>query len=644
MFRVSKLALAVCLAVASVSPGADAFLAPATAIGHVNTHASSPAFVAQQQQQQQKRASTAFRMAEGSAVEGATSILVRKPDSAVELTITAPASATKAAYDKAIAEVSKQMSVPGFRKGAKIPPQVIENTMASRGGSKFALREQAISTLINELIEPCLKDEHNLEPIGQPTLVLGAEELAKMFEPGKPVDLAITCDVWPDVKWKDVEGQEKPYFGLTGKYKRKPFNEARFNKALSDLKDKYATLSDMEEGKALEMGDACVVNMVGYMAQEDGKTKGEPLPNAASGDSVEVILGEGRYMEGLVEGLIGAKVGETKEIYVSFPEKLRDKTLAGKKAVFDVEVASGSIRTVPEVTDEFAAIVREGLTAETLVSELRKAIDEEDLKEFVEERNKALAKSLAERLDCEVPDTIVTNQAREKYSEMMTDFRDNGMADEEIKKMITPENFLKYKDIEKPDVVRDFKVSMATDEIARLEGIEVPANAVDEQMANLRKEAGDSEFDENKMRASVESTLQRRLVYDFLSEHSNLEVEYVDEEGGFDENLMNQLAEESLQREKELEKQAAEIDAAATEEEPEPVVEAEPEPEPKEVEARVVEETSVSAPAPVAEEKDFDSMDLEDKAFNILVDLGMVDKTPDPDSPDYDHSTDDEIC
>ena len=251
---------------------------------------------------------------------------------------------------------------------------------------------------------------------------------------------------------------------------------------------------------------------------------------------------------------------------LSTKQKLRDKTLAGKKAVFDVEVASGSIRTVPEVTDEFAAIVREGLTAETLVSELRKAIDEEDLKEFVEERNKALAQLLAERLDCEVPDTIVTNQAREKYSEMMTDFRDNGMADEEIKKMITPENFLKYKDIEKPDVVRDFKVSMATDEIARLEGIEVPANAVDEQMANLRKEAGDSEFDENKMRASVESTLQRRLVYDFLSEHSNLEVEYVDEEGGFDENLMNQLAEESLQREKELEKQAAEVDAAATEE------------------------------------------------------------------------------
>jgi outer membrane biosynthesis protein TonB len=81
--------------------------------------------------------------------------------------------------------------------------------------------------------------------------------------------------------------------------------------------------------------------------------------------------------------------------------------------------------------------------------------------------------------------------------------------------------------------------------------------------------------------------------------------------------------------------------------EPEPVVEAEPEPEPgpEKVEAPVAAETTAPAPtpAPVAEEKDYGSMDLEDKAFNILVDLGMVDETPDPDSPDYDHSNDDEF-
>ena len=67
------------------------------------------------------------------------------------------------------------------------------------------------------------------------------------------------------------------------------------------------------------MGDACVVNMEGYMANSDG-TKGDPLPNAASGDRVDVVLGKGRYMEGLVEGLIGSKVGQVVQVSVAFPD------------------------------------------------------------------------------------------------------------------------------------------------------------------------------------------------------------------------------------------------------------------------------------------------------------------------------------
>jgi FKBP-type peptidyl-prolyl cis-trans isomerase (trigger factor) len=60
--------------------------------------------------------------------------------------------------------------------------------------------------------------------------------------------------------------------------------------------------------------------MVGYLANSDGG-KGEALPEGvASGDNVEVILGKGRYMEGLVEGLVGGRVGETKVVKVRFPD------------------------------------------------------------------------------------------------------------------------------------------------------------------------------------------------------------------------------------------------------------------------------------------------------------------------------------
>ena len=179
-------------------------------------------------------------------------------------------------------------------------------------------------------------------------------------------------------------------------------------------------------------------------------------------------------------------------------------------------------------------------------------------------------------MDVDVPDTLVTNQAREKYAMMMTDMRNSGMADEEIKKLISPENFVKYKDIEKPDIVKDFKVSMAVDEIARLENIQVPAYQIEEQIQSLKDQAtkegtATDDMDDEQMRRKVESTLERRMVYDFLAEAADLEVEYIEEEEGFDEALMEKLAAESLAREQEKEdnegegKQQDEVVAPAAE-------------------------------------------------------------------------------
>jgi trigger factor len=528
MARISQLALAACLALSALH--ADAFTAVPSQT-YVSTR-NQPLFL--------------------SSTEAKGSSLKRLPESAVELTIHVPAAATKAAYDKVLTEVSKKVSIPGFRKGAKIPPQVIENAWSKNGGKK-GLRTMAINELAGELIENALKEEHELEPIGQPSLVTSAEQLAESFTPGDELDLTVKCDVWPEIKFKQVEGQDKPYSGLKGSYKRKPFNQQRFDAALRDLLERYAKLEQYDDAShALTTGDACKVNMVGYMATADGE-KGDPLPNAASGDDVEVVLGEGRYMDGLVEGLEGGKVGETKTVKVRFPDALKNKELAGKDAIFDVEILSASRRTLPELTDEFANEVREGLTAESLKEELRKAVDSQDAQEYMGARNEALGKALSDIIDVDVPDTLVTNQAREKYALMMTDMRDNGMADEEIKKLINPENFIKYKDIQKDDIVRDFKISMAVDEIARLENIQVPAYQVEEQIQSLKDQAakeGQSTdgLDDDQMRRKVESTLERRMVYDMLAEVAELEVEYVEEEQ-FDEALLEKLAQESLERE-----------------------------------------------------------------------------------------------
>lgn len=545
MVRISNLAVIALLGVA----GTEAFVASPKFGVSSNTNTlsvtSQAAYFAPSMNQR-----TQLFMSDSEAVPAST--VVRKPDSAVEITLTAPGSATKLAYDRACAEVAKTIDIPGFRKGAKIPPAVIENAMAQKGG-KYTLRTQAIQALLNQLLETALKEEHNLEPVGQPSLVTNSEELAAVYKPGEPIEMVVACDVWPDIAWKESEGDQKPYYGLKATYDRKPFDDARFNQAMKDLAERYAVTVAAPEGTILAKGDSCVVDMQGFMAGEDGTSKGEPLPDAASGDNVEVILGDGRYMDGLVQGLIGAKVGDTKTIYVSFPEGLRDKTLAGKKAVFDVNVKEANSRTVPAIDDELANKIRPGLDAEGLKAELRKAVDEQDSEEWIEPRNRALAKSLAQVMDVEVPDTLVTQQAREKYAQMMAEFRTQGMEDSEIKKLITPENFSKYKDIQKPDIVDDFKTSMATDEVARLEQLEVPAYQVDEQLASIKKEAnGEDLGDETQLRAKIESTIMRRLVFDFLAENAELDVKYKEEEE-FDEKMLEELAQQSMQRESDVE-------------------------------------------------------------------------------------------
>lgn len=243
-------------------------------------------------------------------------------NSAVLVHIPVPGKATQAAYDKVCRELSKDIQIPGFRKGSRLPPQVLENSMASKPGGRNALKIQAIKELVGQLVEPTMK-EQALDPIGQVTLKISPEDLAETFVPGQELMLDVQCDVWPEIRWKasssSDQKKQQPYVGLKASYKRKPFNQVKLDKAIMDLRERYATLEPIDDpSHALQMGDACTVNMVGYMADANGQ-KGTPLPNAASGDNVQVLMGTGRYMEGLVEGLVGAKPGETVTVSVNFP-------------------------------------------------------------------------------------------------------------------------------------------------------------------------------------------------------------------------------------------------------------------------------------------------------------------------------------
>ena len=68
-------------------------------------------------------------------------------------------------------------------------------------------------------------------------------------------------------------------------------------------------------------------------------------------DGASLTLGSGQFISGFEIGVVGMKIGETKDITTHFPEQYQSEELAGKDAIFTVTLNSID-KECPELTDE----------------------------------------------------------------------------------------------------------------------------------------------------------------------------------------------------------------------------------------------------------------------------------------------------
>ena len=73
-----------------------------------------------------------------------------------------------------------------------------------------------------------------------------------------------------------------------------------------------------------------------------------------SADNYPLEIGSNTFIPGFEEQIIGMKVGEEKEIKVTFPENYGAKEIAGKEAKFKVILKKIQEKKVPEIDDELA--------------------------------------------------------------------------------------------------------------------------------------------------------------------------------------------------------------------------------------------------------------------------------------------------
>lgn len=118
--------------------------------------------------------------------------------------------------------------------------------------------------------------------------------------------------------------------------------DTHVQKQIDALLEENATTTEVKSGVA-ENGD--VVN-IDYLGKVDGVAF-----EGGTDQGCELILGSGRMIPGFEEQIVGHSVGETFDIYVTFPEEYGAPNLAGVDAVFTITINSKIKKDYPEYTD-----------------------------------------------------------------------------------------------------------------------------------------------------------------------------------------------------------------------------------------------------------------------------------------------------
>jgi trigger factor len=313
------------------------------------------------------------------------------------MTVELPAERVNEEVEKRFKTIAKSAKVDGFRPG-KVPLSVIRKRYA----------EQVLHEVHGELIRSTYFEalgQEKLQPAGDPYI----EPVQK--EPGEGFGYTAIFEVMPEVELGEMSAiaVERPVADVT---------DEDVESMIEKLRKQRATWSDVERKSKLE--DQITINFKGSI---DGE-----LFEGGSADGVPLVLGSNSMIPGFEDGLVGTAAGDNKTINVTFPEEYQAENLAGKDAVFEVEVTKVSEQVLPEIDEEFIKTfgVEDG-SVETLHSEIRGNMErelEDKLGALVKE--KALDALLEANGDLDIPQAMIKKEAQTLKEQTMQNMQQYG--------------------------------------------------------------------------------------------------------------------------------------------------------------------------------------------------------------------------
>jgi trigger factor len=307
-------------------------------------------------------------------------------------------------------QLKKTVRMPGFRPG-KVPVSLLRQKYGD------SLRGEVLEQAVDQSSAQALA-EKGVRPALQPKI-----EVTR-FEEGEGLEYTMAVETMPEI----VPGE---FDDLRLTREAAKATDAEVDGAIERLAAREKNYVPVTEDRPAEKGDALTIDFV-------GKIDGTPFEGGSATDHV-LELGSSSFIEGFEDQLIGRKAGDSAEVKVTFPKEYVNDELAGKEAVFEVEVKEIQIAEPIPADDAFA----QGLGFENLGG-LREAMREQIERDYANvsrtKLKRGLLDELAKRYDFPVPEGMVDlefeaiwRRVSEDIEEKRLDADDAGRSEDELR-------------------------------------------------------------------------------------------------------------------------------------------------------------------------------------------------------------------
>ncbi|MDE7400692.1 MAG: trigger factor [Clostridia bacterium] len=302
--------------------------------------------------------------------------------STVKLVINFTGEEWKSAIDQAYLRTRGKYAVPGFRKG-KCPKPVIENYYG-----KAVFFDDAFNVLYSEHYPAIIeKESANFTAVGAPEL--SVDELTD-----EKVVLTAIVPVKPEVK--------------IGSYKGLEIKKYEYNVTEEEIKTEADKIL-LREAKTVEVTDrACksgdIVN-IDFAGSVDGE-----LFAGGSMEKYDLELGSGSFIPGFEDQVVGMKIGEERDIKVTFPADYQADNLKGKEATFHIKLHAIKGKELPELTDEYVKKHAGSETVAAYMARVKERLENKAKNDSRDQTENSILQAICATCECEIPQAMIDSE------------------------------------------------------------------------------------------------------------------------------------------------------------------------------------------------------------------------------------------